>query len=473
MKKSDYTGWQEVFYFSLIQGMKGNAYICFLVLAAVILLASGPVTGLIDLMDTGVEVYHSGVTDFTIYDEVDLPIDYSKSLTDFAFINVKINSTPTQTFEEHVKALEEKSKDKGSNNRELIVQVVYEEAGYFNLTFVKAANAAVKGEDCKKLAQAFIAFFDEARINAIDVSQEQLDFLNRPVASELKFVTDTGEVVSEKRVNEGISMEEYMLLTIGIIGVLLVITLSGNSIATSIVTEKSTRVVEYLTINVRPLALIMGKILAVLLMVLVQLVVMGASYGMSTLLRLVVFGTDADSAVTSTGEAPVEVSAVMNLLSDIGGMDIVVAVAVILGGILFYCILAGLAGASVSRLEEMNEGLKLYNMLVIVGTCLGIVMCVSMLNSGDNQLFINICSLLPISSPFVVPICVLIGKLPMGIALTSLVILLIVTGFLFSFTAKVYEALIFYNGNAMKFKDIWQIAMKRKIAEKKGEKYYE
>ena len=58
----------------------------------------------------------------------------------------------------------------------------------------------------------------------------------------------------------------------------------------------------------------------------------------------------------------------------------------------------------------------------------------------------------------------------MSIALISMVILLVVTGLLFSFTAKVYESMIFYNGKALKLKDILQIAKNRRQVERKGEK---
>ena len=132
-----------------------------------------------------------------------------------------------------------------------------------------------------------------------------------------------------------------------------------------------------------------------------------------------------------------------------------------------------MAGASVSRQEEINEGLKIFNLLMIAGAYLGLAMCIMMMNGGDNQLFINFCSLLPISAPFVVPMGVLIDKIPMSIAVISMCILVVVTGMLFSFVAKVYEAMIFYNGNAMRLKDILQIAKDRKMADKKGEKQHE
>ena len=149
------------------------------------------------------------------------------------------------------------------------------------------------------------------------------------------------------------------------------------------------------------------------------------------------------------------------------------ALIVILCGILFYCILAGLAGASVSKMDEITEGMKIYNLLIIVGSYIGLGMCIVMVNGGDNQLFINLCSLFPISSPFVVPASVLLGKISMSTALISMAILIVVTGFMFSFTAKVYESMIFYNGKVLSIKDILQIAKNRKHVEVKEETHHE
>lgn len=475
MKKSEYIGWQEVFRFTLIQGMKASTYKSFLIIMAVILILSQPVIAFFNNRDKEEEAYHCEVTEFTIYDEVGLPIDYTKALSDEGFEDVKINVTPTMSFDDHVKLLEEKSKDKeGEKSKELIVHMVYEEAGYFNLTFVKASNAAIKDEDSQKLVDTFKTYFDEERINAIQVTQEQMDFLNKPVDTKFEFVTETGEVVPEKEGNEAISMEEYMLILFGITGVTMVISLSGGNIANSIVTEKSTRVVEYLMINIRPMALIVGKILASLLLVLIQFAVMGISYVISGLLKMALFGEEVGTSVsTGTVDGDVEVSAILNLLSGISIVEIIVAIAVILCGVMFFCILAGLAGASVSKQEELAEGMKTYNMLSIVGSYLAIGVCIVMLTGGDNQLFINICSLIPISTPFVVPVCVLLDKIPMSIALIGLGILLVATGLLFSFTAKVYESMIFYNGKVLKLKDILQIAKTRKQVERKEVKSHE
>lgn len=464
MKKSDYIGWKDVFSFSLVQGMKQKAYFGFLIVICVVLIFWLPVSSLINSKEE--EAYTSEVTKLTVYDETGLGIDYSKALQDEAYAGVQIITDSSQSYDAHVKALED-----SEESTELVAKLVFDERGLFNVTFVKAAGAAVSEEDCDTLAGDFVAFFDDARISAIDVTAEQMDFINQSVETKVEFINETGEVIPQEEKKEGITMEEYMILLMGIMVVTMIVSLSGGSIATSIVTEKTTRVVEYLMINVRPMALIVGKILASLVMVAVQFAAMGISYGISFVLNTLLFGEQNAEALQNSVDG-VEISTVgfWKMLLGIEFVDVLVAVAVILAGVMFYSILAGLAGASVSKMEEMAEGLKLYNIIMVAGSYMGIALCI-VLMLGENKLFTNICCLVPISAPFVVPACLILNKIPLWMGLLGLAMILLLVVCLFSFTAKVYESMIFYNGSVMKVKDILQIAKNRRAVERKEEKH--
>ena len=475
MRKSEYIGWKEVFHFTLVQGMKGGAYKGFLIVGCLILLLAQPVVNFFKTMDKEEEAYHCEVTEFTVYDEVGLPIDYTKALADEGFKDVKINLAPTMSFDDHVKALEEKSKDKeGEKSKEVIVHMTYEEAGYFNLTFVKASNADVKDSDAQKLADTFYSYFDEERINAIQVSQEQLDFLNRPVDTKLEFVTEAGEAVPEEEKAEAISTDEYNVMYILLFVVFMIVNLCGSSIANSIITEKSTKVVEYLMINVRPMALITGKILANLVMVIIQFAAMGACFAVSGVINRALFGETEKVAVSEGFEVSVmDSSAMLELLSGVSVGEVLMAVAAVICGMMFFCVLAGLCGATASKLEELSESTKLYTMLLMIGFFLSFAVVMMLYGGAGNQTFTNICCLIPISSPFILPACLLLGKVSWGVSIIGLAILVVFVWALFSLAAMVYESLIFYNGKVMSFKDILQIAKNRRQVERKGEKSHE
>lgn len=451
MRRNEYTGWREVFAFSMKQEVKQKSFKILLVLMCLIILAAVPVSTWLQQRNQG-DVEATQVSSLTVYDDTGLNIDYSQALTGERYAQVQMVTAPAEGFEAHVKRLEE-----SQDSTEVIVHVSYEEEGYFNLTFVKAASADLKNEDYDLLTEDFGEFFRDAKIRAVDVSQEQLDFINQPVETKVEYTTEEGEITSEEK-EEGISMTEYYVLLAGIVIVMMFVNMSGGQIALSVVTEKSTRVVEYLMINVRPMALIVGKILASLTTVLIQFAAYGISYLLSCGISTALFGAASGSA------EPQETSAVLGLLAGVNAGTVGLAAAMILVGVLFYGIIAGLAGASVSKMEEMSEGLKLYQMTMVIGSYVGIFLCIMQMLGNVSDVVVNICCILPLSAPFVVPANLLLGKVGMGTAAISFAVLTLCTAALFSFTAKVYESMIFYNGNVLKLKDILQIAKNRRMA---------
>lgn len=457
MKRNEYAGWKEVFIFSLRQEIKQKSFRGFLILMCLVILAALPVSTWLQHRDQE-QIKATEVSRLTVYDETGLGIDYSHALEGERYSGVQVVEASEDGFGSHVEALEE-SRD----STEMIVRVTYEEAGYFNLTFVKAATADLKDKDCEQLSQDFENFFLDARIRVVDVDQEQLDFINRPVESRVEHTTQEGEITPEED-GEGISMSEYYVLLAGIVIVMMIVNMGGGQIALSIVTEKSTKVVEYLMINVRPMALIVGKILAALTTVLIQFAAYGVSYLLSGEIAKLIFGT------AQSGAEAEQKSGIMELFTHVNGGTLLLAAVMILVGVLFFSIVAGLAGASVSRMEEMAEGLKLYQMLLVVGSYVGIFLCIMQMMGKVSDVVVNICCILPLSAPFVLPANLLLGKVGVVTGLVSLAVVIVCTAALFSFTAKVYESMIFYNGNVLKLKDILQIAKNRRVAAESMEK---
>lgn len=458
MKKNDFTGWKEVFCFSFLQGVKQKSFVIFLVVMGAFLLLFKPVSTLIRQNGQDKE-NKSEITDLTVYDETGLNIDYTGALPAERYSGTLVAAGEPGAYERHKKALEE-----SEESTEVIVKITYEDEGYFHLTFVKSAKAALEDKDCRKMAEQFEKFFVKAKMEAVDVHEEQYDFINQPVSSRIMFTSESGEI-DIKEGNESISMEEYYILFAGTVIVMMIISFSGSSIAVSVVTEKSTKVVEYLMMNVRPMALIAGKIAAALATILLQFAVMGVCYFLSLFIDMGLTGAAGNQQLPTAQASAFVLDKIPGL--QIG--NIVIAMVIILIGVLFFGILAGLAGASVSKMEEMAEGMKIYQMFMMAGYFVGIFLCITQMSGSASQTVINICCMVPVAAPFVVPGHLLLGKIGMGTALLSGVLLIVVTVVLFSFTARVYEALIFYNGNVMKFKDIIQIAKVRKNHGGKGE----
>ncbi|MGN0403416.1 MAG: ABC transporter permease [Acetatifactor sp.] len=462
MNKRDYTGWKDVFRFSLEQGVKAQAYKVSLVIFSLLVLFGVPFMGW--LQNKGEkQLGATGVEKLMIYDETGLGIDYSGFADGERYGALVIDSAPEKSFEDSSKGLEEAEKP-----AEALLKIRLEESGYFQLTFVKSAKAGFAEDDYDALTADFGTFFEEAKREAIDVTPEQAAFINQPVSSGVEFATvdENGNLtIDAKDKTEGITSEEYSILLTCIIVVMMIINLAGGQIANGIVTEKSTRVVEYLMINIRPMALIVGKILAALLMVVIQLGAIGVAFVLGKLINNNLFGAGTAQAAEESGSFALFVE----MLSKITPVSLVICLVVILLGVLFFSIVAGLAGASVSKLDELAEGMKIYQLLLIVGCYVGIGVCIVEMMGGVNPLILEVLCMIPISAPFILPANVLLGKIGIWVGLVSILLLFLVTVLLFSFTAKVYESMIFYNGKVLKLKDILQIAKNRRV-EKKEEK---
>lgn len=445
MKKTDYRGWQEVFRFSFMQGIKQKSFTGFLIFMSVLLIL-GP--SVVTLFQSGKEPEETKVTveKLYVFDEVNLAINYEDSFEGTELSNIGVEVRTDTTYEEYKKSIEEVE-----DTKDLGVQIAYEDMGYFQLNFVRAAKADLSDEECDMVVDTFVAFFEEAKRKAIDVTEEQMAFINQAVDTEVLFTDEKGTIIEEEEVADGISMDEYFILLGGIMVCLMIITLNGGSVANAIVTEKSTRVVEYLMINVRPMALIVGKILSSICLTMIQFGVMGVSYLISTLLQSSLFSETQISATVNSMSA-------LQAFQGVNAVNVILCVLIILMGVLFFSILAGLAGASVSKMEELAEGMKVYQMVQVIGSYIGIGICVMEMIGGVSPLIINICGLIPISTPFIVPAMLLTGRITAGVAFIGFVLLTAITVLLYIFTANVYEAMIFYNGKVLKLKDILAIS---------------
>lgn len=257
------------------------------------------------------------------------------------------------------------------------------------------------------------------------------------------------------------------MIQLGFIMILtFIISFSGEKIATSVVTEKAGKMVEFLMISVRPMAIMVGKVLAVISTVLIQFLAM-ILCGLISTVACNMFFDDmvTDYIVNSIGNLNnTGMSFTVNPLS------VILAVLFVMGGLLFFSLMASLAGASVSKIEEVSEGMVIMTFMLIIGAymALGVGMRLVMgSSSGGQGLYETLTYLLPLSSPFSMPQSLLTGYAGYGTAVLSLVILYASVVILIVLSSKVYEFMLFYNGTRLRIKDIVNIAVHGRI---KGER---
>lgn len=218
----------------------------------------------------------------------------------------------------------------------------------------------------------------------------------------------------------------------------------------AVVEEKESKLVELLMVSVSPLALLGGKILAVMLYVAALLLLVLLGMGGSVLLAGLLFGP-------GTGAAAL--AAVLPYLTgaDGGALRAVGTVLVVLVSLLLayltLSVVGGIAGACCSNMEDVGSANGAVLLIVMGGYLVSCV--VGVVPSHGLAVFASLC---PILSLYCAPVQWAAGNVPLAVLLASWALQLIVIAALMLLCARVYRELIVHRGSRVKLKQLLKMA---------------
>jgi ABC-2 type transport system permease protein len=203
----------------------------------------------------------------------------------------------------------------------------------------------------------------------------------------------------------------------------------GIWVATGVIEEKSSRVVEVLLSAIRPRQLMGGKI---------------AGIGVLGLLQLACIATYAITLGTLTGVLEITGNSIAAAGLTVGWFIL---------GFAFYASMFAVAGALVSRMEELQNAIVPINLLVFASFFIS----VGALQDPDSTNAV-VASLLPISSPLAMPVRMLLGSAGIWQVVASLAILIGSTALLIPLAARVYAGAVLRTRAKVKIRDAWRAA---------------
>jgi len=212
---------------------------------------------------------------------------------------------------------------------------------------------------------------------------------------------------------EPVNAESRETATVAFVGVLLLygqLFAYGYWVAAGVVEEKSSRVVEVLLATLRPSHLLRGKILGIGLLGLAQLLLIG------------LVGLFASSAV-GTLEFPSGAIATVGL----------VLVWFVLG-FFFYATMFAVAGSIVTRQEDLQTTMTPLTILIVGSFFIGL----SATSNPDSTLAV-VASLLPFSSPLVMPTRIALGEAATWEVVASITISVAATAALIPLATTIYS----------------------------------
>lgn len=242
----------------------------------------------------------------------------------------------------------------------------------------------------------------------------------------------------------------------------------GQTVAQSIATEKTSRVMELLLTSVRPLAIVIGKVLAMGLISLLHFILIGLLGGV-TFAVTAPFGIGGDlmkmlqNADMQVGQNAEIVEAVNSSFGSLTPFTFILILIIFILGFLFFALIAALVGASVSRMEDLAQAMQPYSLLGVLGFYLAyfpVMFTMESIDTGASstnamQIFSYY---FPVSSPFALPSALLLGTLSLTQVIIAVLILAAFVVLVAVIVARVYEMIILHNGSRIKFGEIIKMA---------------
>ncbi len=467
-------GWQKVFGFTLVQFIKTKAFIIGTVITCLIIVLLTCGINIIPALigggedntgsgeATGLEAFNSVI----IRDEAEILTDEDYALLSDLGASL---ADSDDSFDSIIDVL------KNAEDTRAFVSIAAETSGddivgYRVKTYYSPAS---NSDTVDNLTAAVRELINRRNMINAGVSPENYAQTQRYISSSRIEAGSSEWGIFESLINYVVPMVVSLILFIMIFAY-------GQTVAQSIATEKTSRVMELLLTSVRPLAVVIGKVLAMGAVSLGQFMLFGI-VGTAGFLISAPFGIGGkiismanspeliDQAVAAAGsDANVAemAQAVSSSFGSINALTIILIFIIFILGFLFFALIAALVGASISRMEDLQQAMQPYALLGVLGFYLAYFPVIFNIDSMENGVasmnsFQMFSYYFPISSPFSLPSALLLGTLDTVQAIIAVFVLAVFVVLIAIVVGKVYEGIILHNGSRIKLGDIFKMAIRK------------
>lgn len=280
------------------------------------------------------------------------------------------------------------------------------------------SNAALYNRDAVSMEVEMLAsnaikkVVEDERLKAYSIENlsKILDEVNVDVHLSTLRIDESG---NQESFSSGVSYGMGMVMTFVLYMFLL---LYGQMVMTSIIEEKNNRVLELVVSSVKPMQLMMGKIIGVGLVAVVQVVIWGVLLClMSAFLLPAILPADlsAQVAMASAGDMDLSSSFDPDMINALATFTSVGYIATMMGymlmflvgGFLFYASIFAAIGSAVDNIQDASQ-LQTFAVLPII---LALVFSLAVVNDPNGTMSVWM-SMIPFTSPMV-----MLARIPFGI----------------------------------------------------------
>lgn len=436
-----FKGWRTVFSFTFKQTTNGVGFKIVTFLVAFLLFGALIATNLlIAKPNKDDEQKSSPIENVFVLDSSGLQEtnykDFITQIDNQQFKHISFYTVDKNTEEYAVKYAESKS-DKS------IAVVISPKGSDYEMKALIPNNSVIGKDEAEALLGIMSSAFQSNKLLQAGLSQEQLMAVLKPSVVSFSTIGETP--------NEAVFVVKTiapMLFSFILYFMLLVY---SQNVCKSVSVEKTSKLMDTLLTSVHPYALIAGKVLANVVTALGQFIlwIISAVAGL--------FVGNVIARQIYPGFENIAITLIKFLRDNIGESalsipSILMAILILCLGFLFYCVLAGLVGATVSKPEETSNSQSYFNLLIFLSWVIPYTTAPS-----SNETLLTALRYIPFTAPFSVPADLVIGSVSLGQGLISIAILIVFSILVIRLAGKIYKGLVLYTGQKFSFKIIGNI----------------
>jgi ABC-2 type transport system permease protein len=287
--------------------------------------------------------------------------------------------------------------------------------------------------DMQELRGSLTPLMITERLRSVGVDPEVALKATRPID------LDTRKVAQGKLTAESGESTFFLAYAMGII-LYMALVLYGTQVMTSVIEEKSNRIVEVLVSSLTPFQMMFGKVIGVGLVSLLQLSIWAGAF---------LFLQKNQGKILAAFGVAGDAGAAASVLPAMDPWLIAVFLGFFVLGFLFYSTLYAAIGSMCNTVQEAQQ----LQTPVMVMTLAGWFSAFALLRDPTSS-FAKIASAVPFLSPFVVPVRYSISRIPLGELLMYLAAMVAGLFLIVWITARIYRVGILMYGKRASFKDM-------------------
>ena len=327
----------------------------------------------------------------------------------------------------------------------LVLRVTKSDGTYL-ITAILPEDTALSRSDASAFANFVSSNFKTVLMEKAQLSPEAAALLSVPISSSVSELKE--DSADDDTDDDG--MKSFFRTLIPFMMVMLMymmVILYGQSMANSVMLEKTSKLMETILTAVHPVALMTGKLFATATAAILQILIwlgclLGGIFGGAFFALKMI--PDTQNATVQTVDMIAENSGSIFSLS-----GIFLALLLIALSFLLYLCLGAVSGAMASKTEDLAKTNYVFILVILASFFLCLSFPSPETASGSEVTFVSTAAWLqyfPFTSVFVTPGRLILGDLGLGPALGAVACMLIGVALLIWIAAVIYKALVLYRG---------------------------